>query len=329
MYNFEIVNPKNKKELYNLVSDHDIFRYYFGEFEQGEWYNSPFPFRKDDDPSLRIDYYNDEWVFRDFGIDKRPKDAITFVMWLESLNFDQALIKIYNDLTSWDKKSAKRVIGKKLDIVDAGIRLTKWRKFEYDYWNQAEITQEDLKRYKTYCCELWINGKRISYSTQNQPQFVYVFSKSKKIWKTYRPNAVNKKKKFYGHNITDHIQGWNLLPKSGEIVFITKSYKDVMVFNKAGYAACAPHAESTFLTPWEIDILKSRFEHIYVNYDNDDTGVKRSIEFTQEHDLKYWNVPLGLSTLNKVVKDPFDLVTNYSYKLFEECLTDKFAQDGV
>ena len=66
-----------------------------------------------------------------------------------------------------------------------------------------------------------------------------------------------------------------MLPKEGgEDLVITKSLKDVMVLYEYGVTAIAPCSENVFVTASQFQKLKSKFKNIYLNYDNDEPGIK-------------------------------------------------------
>ena len=80
-----------------------------------------------------------------------------------------------------------------------------------------------------------------------------------------------------------------------------------------------------FIPPWEIDYLRTIFPHIYVFYDNDDTGIKKCTEFTKVNKLGYINVP----NKYKPLKDGDDIVVNHGYNLLEDIIHEKLQRDGV
>ena len=68
-----------------------------------------------------------------------------------------------------------------------------------------------------------------------------------------------------------------MLPKSGDILVVTKSMKDVMVLYQLGIPAIAPISENCFLTEAQYNKLQSRFKYIVLLYDNDRPGLRSMI----------------------------------------------------
>lgn len=332
-YNFlENIEIKSKEELNQYMSDEDIIRHYFGEFQLDEYYISP---RGEVTPSLVFDYYGDQLQWRDFGRDIRGRNAIEFVIYLEELNgrklgFYEALNKIHREVPKGERTTRKANYKKRKRDIALKFRrnLHPW---EMDYWAQHHVTEEQLKKFKVCAGEVWCDGILWHRSEINDPCFIYIWSKSKEIWKAYRPYAPEEtyrdkiiKKKFFANNVAKHVQGFGQLPEKGKICFITKAYKDVICLDTINIPAVAPHSESMFVDPKLVANLKERFEHIYVAYDNDDTGIQKSIEYTEQYGLNYWNVPHGMNG-----KDPADICKNYSPTILLDIIRKKLARDNI
>lgn len=319
MYTFvesEISVEEFKKE----ISNEDIFYYYLGDFENNSWFSAPW--RNDTDPSLRISYYNNSWVWVDFGEDPRPKDGISFIMKYYNISFVEALQQGWKDITGLGTKSVKKQVIKHNNKSYCNIRNL--LPFEVSYWESANITLDDLNKFNVVSGEIRHNDIIWHKSKEKDPLFIYMWDKKTPIYKGYRPFAPDPRLKFYSKNITNHIQGWDLLPEKGNILIITKSYKDVIVWYKLGYPAIAPHSENMFISPFDLYELESRFKHIYINYDNDDTGVKKSIQYSSEHNLKYFNLPISTNC-----KDPFQFVVCDGYDNLNNLFLEKQKRDGL
>lgn len=304
------------------ISDEDVYFHYLGDFENNSWFSAPW--RSDTTPSLRITYYKDKWVWTDFGEDSRPKDSINFIERYYNVDRIEAVKKGWEDIVL----NSNRELNLKKSIIPHEIqsycKLTKFTDFELEYWKKANITERDLQYFNVYSGEIRHNNFLWHKSKKNDPLFIYMFDKKIPIYKGYRPFSKNSKLKFYAKNVCNHIQGLEKLPNFGKILIITKSYKDVIVWYKLGYPAIAPHSENMFISPFDLYDLESRFEHIYVNYDNDDTGVKKSLMYCTQYNLKYFNIPK-----NTNCKDCFEFVCNNSYEKLEALFKNKLLRDNV
>ena len=313
------VSSKNELNLY--ISDEDIYKYYLGDFEDNTWFSSPW--RVDPKPSLKISYYKNNWVWVDYGEDPRPKDSINFVEKLYNISYNAALQKVYKDIylnTNYEKSIISSVKIEKKSFCKIRSNFHSW---ELDYWKKVDILEKDLKYWNIYSGEIRYDGRLWHKSIEKDPLFIYMFDKTVPIYKGYRPYANDSLLKFFCKNTAGHIQGWDKLPPTGDILIITKSYKDVLIWWKLGYPAIAPHSENMFISPFDVYDLQSRFKNIYVNYDNDATGVKKCIEYTNEYGLKYFNLPISTNC-----KDPFQFVVCNNYDDLNNLFLEKLKRDG-
>lgn len=312
--NFEVTY----NDFISAISDEDIYSYYLGEFEDNSWFSAPW--RTDTDPSLRISYYEGKWVWTDFGEDPRPKGAIDFIKRYYEVGFVQALQHGYHDILNSNVNGKKKTVIKYENKSYCKIRNL--LDYELEYWNQANITKKDLDYFNVYSGEIRHNGMLWHKSKEKDPLFIYMWDKKIPIYKGYRPFAPDSKLKFYSKNTSGHIQGWDKLPEKGNILIITKSNKDIIVWSKLNYPAIAPHSENMFISSFDLYALQSRFKHIYVNYDNDDVGVKKSTQYSSEHNLKYFNLPISTNC-----KDPFQFVVCNGYDDLNNLFLEKLKRD--
>lgn len=90
----------------------------------------------------------------------------------------------------------------------------------------------------------------------------------------------------------DKIQGWDQLPKTGKVLVITKSMKDVMTLASIGIPAVAPNSETLFVSDALLEDLKGRFKFIFVVYDNDRAGKYNMLKIRRKHpELEYFFIP--------------------------------------
>ena len=322
--------PTSKVELNNYISDLEIYNYYFGTFELNQWYKSPF--RDEKKGSFIFSHYNNQIVWRDFGIDPRPFDSLNFISKLFNLDFHGAIKKVYDELHKYNlvKQQIPHLkIPNKRTILPT-LKYSTLKAKEKEYWYNGKVTDKEIDIYNIFKSEVWYDSKKVIYSTDKNISFVYLFDTIQKIWKAYNPYPKNGTLKFFSNNIANHVQNFDKLGITGsDILFITKSYKDCIVLNKVGFDAIAPHCEAILLDPWYIDYLKTRYKHIYVFFDNDFTGVSKSTEFTERFFLNYINIPTSLSKPDIEIKDPWDVIKEYDYNLLTDIIHDKLIRDGI
>ena len=113
-------------------------------------------------------------------------------------------------------------------------------------FNKLGITIQMLLKYNVYpLAGVFKNGKLLSYSRRELP--IYGIFRSKESAKIYCPNIGSKVVYNIGQKSNDWVFGWEQLPESGRIVFITAGEKDTIVMNEViGYPAISPESESSY-----------------------------------------------------------------------------------
>lgn len=270
--------------ILSKVTEYDIYAKYIGQFKVGMIYNSPF--RKDKNPSFGI-YYSKrtkQLLFKDHGTGECG-NVIKFVsLFTGKTEYNDILSDIVDKLNITNNTklvSSKQYISPTETVI--GVVRQEFTDVDINYWKQFNISINTLKKFnvnsiKYYLCNGIVKG---TYKREN-PMYAYKVYNNFKI---YRPLADKYTK--WRNNLTDYdIQGYEQLPQKGDILFITKSMKDVMCLHEMGYPAVSPSSESTFLPKDVLEQLKTRFKRIIILFDRDVAGVKRSCKLSRETGLE-------------------------------------------
>lgn len=270
--------------ILSKVTEYDIYAKYIGQFKVGMIYNSPF--RKDKNPSFGI-YYSKrtkQLLFKDHGTGECG-NVIKFVsLFTGKTEYNDILSDIVDKLNITNNTklvSSKQYIPPTETVI--GVVRQEFTDVDINYWKQFNISINTLKKFnvnsiKYYLCNGIVKG---TYKREN-PMYAYKVYNNFKI---YRPLADKYTK--WRNNLTDYdIQGYEQLPQKGDILFITKSMKDVMCLHEMGYLAVSPSSESTFLPKDVLEQLKTRFKRIIILFDRDVAGVKRSRKLSRETGLE-------------------------------------------
>ena len=270
--------------ILSKVTEYDIYAKYIGQFKVGMIYNSPF--RKDKNPSFGI-YYSKrtkQLLFKDHGTGECG-NVIKFVsLFTGKTEYNDILSDIVDKLNLTNNTklvSSKQYIPPTETVI--GVVRQEFTDVDINNWKQFNISINTLKKFnvnsiKYYLCNGIVKG---TYKREN-PMYAYKVYNNFKI---YRPLADKYTK--WRNNLTDYdIQGYEQLPQKGDILFITKSMKDVMCLHEMGYPAVSPSSESTFLPKDVLEQLKTRFKRIIILFDRDTAGVKRSRKLSRETGLE-------------------------------------------
>lgn len=298
--------------ILSKVTEYDIYAKYIGQFKVGMIYNSPF--RKDKNPSFGI-YYSKrtkQLLFKDHGTGECGNIVKFVSLFTGKTEYSDILSDIVDKLNitnSTKPVSSKQYIPSTETVI--GVVRQEFTDVDINYWKQFNISVDTLKKFninsiKYYLCNGIVKG---TYKREN-PMYAYKVYNNFKI---YRPLADKYTK--WRNNLTDYdIQGYEQLPQKGDILFITKSMKDVMCLHEMGYPAVSPSSESTFLPKDVLEQLKTRFKRIIILFDRDTAGVKRSRKLSRETGLEaiFINKKFKAKDVSDAVKaNSFEKIKNW------------------
>ena len=307
--------------ILSRVTEYDIYAHYLGQFKVGMIYNSPF--RKDKNPSFGIFYSKrtKQLLFKDHGTGDCG-NVIKFVsLYTGITNYNDILLDIVDKLkiTSDTKLvSSKQYIASTETVI--GVVRQDFTAEDINYWSQFNIHIDTLKKFnvnsiKYYLCNGIVKG---IYKKEN-PMYAYKVYNNFKI---YRPLADKYTK--WRNNLGQYdIQGFKQLPKTGNLLIITKSLKDVMCLYEMGISAISPASESTFIPDDVLDNLKKRFKHILICFDRDTSGIKYLRKISLKTGLKpllvhkKWNAKdisdaIKLNGFENIKNWLYETIKNYS-----------------
>ena len=257
--------------ILSKVTEYDIYARYIGQFKIGFIYNSPF--REDKNPSFGIfrSRKSGKLLFKDHG-NGECGDVIKFVELYTGLtNYNDILNRIVTDMSITNNTKLKSIKQYESKDTVIGVVRQDWTDVDKQYWSQFGITKETLIKFnvssiKYYLCDGIVKG---IYKNEN-PMYAY---KVYDHFKIYRPLA-DKYTKWRNNLAPYDIQGYEQLPKKGDLLIITKSLKDVMCLYEMGYTAISPSSESTFISDKALNQLNRRFKRILICFDRDVSGIK-------------------------------------------------------
>lgn len=319
--NFSFQQEITKELLLEHNNEETYMAYYLGiPIKKGLFVS---PLRVDHKPTCSF-YRGRQLYFKDFA----TGECLSFenvVMKKYGCNYHEALKIIATDFGIIDGSKPKVVpiqpIFKKEKKTIIQIEAKSFTKEELEWWEQFGITKNILTKYRVYSCKtVFLNGRIESIYDSKCPSYGYYFGneEGRELWKIYYPYRKNFR--FIGNIKTTTIQGYNQLPKKSKLLVITKSLKDCMVLYNLGIAAIAPQSETQFIEDNVLEVLKKRFKHIVLLFDNDQTG----LEFTNKIKRKYkWIIPM-IIPLKYKAKDISDF-----YKAYGRDRTIELIKEGI
>lgn len=315
---FTFETPINKELILSRFSEEQIMEYYLRIPVKKGLFRSPL--RQDKHPTCSFFRNNSGYlIFKDFATGQYL-NVFGVVQTLFGCNYHQALRIIANDFGILHDMRLKKNLGKinacpiKIEDKEMAciqVEIQEYTDLELKWWNKYGITIDILQRYYVYSCKhVFLNGQLFAKSQQHCPIFGYYGKRyhGMELWKIYFPKR--NKFRFINNWPAKKIQGYDQLPKAGDMVVITKAMKDCMVLSSLGIAACAPNSETLFVSEPVLADLKSRFGKIIVFYDNDRAGLYNMAKIRHQYpDLDYVYIPREYDS-----KDISDYYKNYGKK---------------
>ena len=266
------------------------------------------PLRTDTNPTVTIKKYPNCIWFRDWS-GSFQGDCFAIVQLIYNVNYYKACEIIARDFGLI--KSDKTYIPKKIEWKEhevkmkskIQIKVRNWEKYDLFFWNSIGISLDTLKKFYVYPLKvLWIN-EIVQYNFHQIQDTAYAYYFLEDEFKIYFP----KRKKFRFRCNTNKLQGYLQLPYEGEILIITKSYKEVMLLSEYGISAIAPQSESVILTLEQYQDLSKRFTYIFSNYDFDLAGIRSANKMKLLYNIDPIFLTTGrFNTINYGAKDLTD-----------------------
>lgn len=225
-------------------------------------------------------------MYKDFATGDTG-NVVKFVQTMFTLSYHKALEKIWNDLilTGKIKQRKPRIDSEPKDPTKViGIKRKNFTKTDDDFWSRYGIDRETLKEFNVYPIDsFWVNDIQQPFKYEKEsPMYAYkVFDK----FKIYRPYSKRREDKWRNNCGQYDVQGYEQLPKTGDLLIITKSLKDVMILYTLGYNAISPQSENSSIPKKVIEELHTRFSKIIILFDNDESGIIGANKLSEKYNI--------------------------------------------
>ena len=329
---FSVLQPQiTKNFILSKINQESIMHHYTGQDVSSK---KLFTSVLRNDNHVTVAYYkskSDILYMHDFATNEHL-DCWNVVMRLYDCSYYDALKIIAKDfglIKGEHKVSTFKIIPeiKESESAKIQVQIKNYTENELNWWNQFGISKKLLKKYHVYSIlHVFLNGELKFTSSVKCPIYGYYFGKDKngnEKWKIYFPLKENYR--FLNNTSKKLLQGYHQLPKTGDLLVITKSMKDVIAFYGFGIAAVAPNSETLFVNDKQLEEFKQRFKHILILYDSDRPGLRNMAKIRREHpELNYYFLPEYLSkdftdTIKQVGIDKMkelvnQFMSNYKFK---------------
>lgn len=332
---FISLQPKITKDfILSKVNQESIMQHYIGtDVNSKKLFLSPL--RSDNHVTCSI-YKSKSGILymHDFATNEHI-DCWNLVMRLYDCNYYEALKIIAQDFnlvaTTFAKTSSPKIVEslKETESSKIQVQIKDFSKEELNWWNEFGISKKTLKKYHVFSLQhVFLNGELKFTSSEQCPIYGYYFGKDKnkrELWKIYFPMNKEKGIRFINNLSKKTLQGYHQLPKTGDLLVITKSMKDVAAMYEFGIVAVSTPSESTFVLDKQLEEFKSRFKHIIVIFDSDRPGKHNMWLIRKKYpELNYYVLPdylekdftdsikkIGVDKMKELVNQ---FMSNYKFK---------------
>ena len=301
---FSSLQPNITKDfILSKINQESIMQYYTGlDVSSKKLMLSPFR----NDHKVTCSFYkskSDILYLHDFATNEHI-NCFQIVMKKFNVNYYEALDIIAKDFGliegTHSNKTAPIIIQplKETESARIQVQIKKYSNKELEWWKQFGITVKTLKKFHVFSIEhVFLNGELKFTSSDKCPIYGYYFGKDKngiEKWKIYFP--LKTEYRFLNNLSKKVLQGYHQLPKTGELLVITKSMKDLMAMYEFGIPAVSPNSETLFVDDKKLEEFKQRFKHILVIYDQDRPGKHNMWLIRKQHpELNYYFLPWYLA----------------------------------
>lgn len=296
------------KEVMGRISHADLLSHYLGIDSLPVLINSPL--RNDRHPSFFI-YSPDgtRVLYRDYATGEKG-DIYNLLQRRSGKSFSELIRDIAANKmlysTTFDNHESN---GKKFTktTVDLKVKIREWQDYDIEYWESYGISLKWLKYAEVYPIShkiVYKNGNRYVF---HAARLAYAFVERKEgtvSIKVYQPEVSDKKRKWQTSNDGSVVGLWTKVPEKGEKLVICSSLKDALcLWANTGIPAVYVQSETTGISDTAKEMLKRRFRHIFICFDNDAPGLQDGFNLSLQ--TGFTNVVLPAFAEGKDISDMY------------------------
>ena len=320
----------DKDSILSSVSDIELLIKYFPQVTEVPMVISS-PLRKDVHPSFRV-YSPDGTKIRWYDyVTGESGGMVDLLQRCYCKSFDEVLLMVSQDIpqhsTLVARKSNQRTVRISSTESNCQVRSQRreWKESDFRYWESYGVPRRWLLHADIYPISyIFIMTGRGYVRTIKADEYAYTFIERKDglvTEKIYQPYNKQGMKWRSGHD-SSVWDLWTKLPPRGEKCIITSSRKDALcVWANSGIPSVSLQGEGYSVKPQVMEELKSRFNKVFVLYDNDfgkeeNYGRLDGKKLAEEFGLIQIEIPDAY-----MCKDISDLYKKYGKGTVEKVLT--------
>ena len=277
------------QDIMKRVSHTDLLSHYLGINSLPTLINSPL--RCDINPSFYI-YSPDgsKVLYKDYATGENG-DIYTLLQRKKGMSFSDLMHAISNDKVLLNKNFENKC---KVTIThnrnqarsntDLKVKVREWRDYDILYWQAFGITLQWLRFADVYPISHKIIYKDKQRYVFHAAKLAYVFVERKEgtvSLKVYQPEVKDKRRKWFTSNDGSVVGLWTKIPETGDKLVICSSLKDALcLWANIGIPAIYVQSETTGMSHTAQEVLKQRYKHIFICFDNDAPGLQDGLNLS-------------------------------------------------
>lgn len=306
----------SSEDIFSKCTEADIAGTYFGVSRIPCKMSSPL--REDKHPSFGFYVTGTGHIgYKDYATGETG-NIISLLQQYWDCSYTDVLCRLYDDMIGdtgveivenrppIERHSAKITY----DKSDIQVHIREWKQYDLDYWGSYGISKTWLEYAKVYPISHTIITKteddtQITYSIPvDKYSYVYIEKKDDIVqFKIYRPFNTDGFK-WFSRMDGSVVSLWTKLPEKGDVVCVCSSLKDALcLWANTGIPAIAVQGEGYSMSDTAIGVLKTRFKHLFVCFDNDEPGLADAVKFSER--TGFTNVVLPPFEGGKDISDKF------------------------
>lgn len=330
MYGYNEFVPLTVEEVFSRVTEKEVYEMIFEEdiiIDKEHKYRAPY--RNDSHADCYFKEYEGRIEFVDFADIPRSKNCIEVVKRTYNIDYLEALEQINTFFklglgysSNSFVKEVKKENFKLYSIVEESIKERTitlhprlFNNKDKNFWGQYQISRENLVSDSVVPINIYQSTNRKGKLYSIKPfdiAYAYTEFENNKV-KIYRPYG-NKLEKWYTNCNQNDIGSLIHLPKKGNKLIISKSYKDCRVIRNQSVFSIWLQNEGSFPSKEKLIELCNRFEEVYIWFDNDRAGLsaglflKTYLESIEEIKSTIFHIYLPIPLLKEAISDPSDML---------------------
>lgn len=296
-------------DIIKRVSQFDLLSHYLGIDSLPKVIHSPLR-SNDTHPSFFIFSPDGEKVlYKDYATGDSG-DIYSLLTKQNNISFAKLMRKISNEKVFSNNVSINHKHKKKISRsnTDIKVKIRDWEEHDISYWESYGISLKWLKYAEVYPISHKIVYKDSQRYVFPAAKYAYVFverKENKVSLKIYQPK--NKQFKWTTSNDSSVVGLWTKIPQEGDKLCICSSLKDSLcLWANVGIPAIYVQSETTGLSTTAQKVLKSRYKHIFICFDNDNAGLLDGKNLSEKTGFK--NVVLPAFSGGKDISDMFKVL---------------------